>query len=64
MFDQILNKEIALEEDEWKMISNEAKDLIKKILIREPSERIIIPDILKHSWFKGYRSSKKLLSKI
>ena len=35
----------------WKNISDEAKDLITKILVIDPRERISISDALTHSWF-------------
>ena len=38
-------------ENKWNNISDEAKDLIKKILVPE-DERISANDILKHDWFK------------
>ena len=37
--------------EEFNDISNEAKDLIKKMLVKE-NERISADDILKHPWFK------------
>jgi len=33
-------------------ISSEAKDIIKKMLVLNPSERISIPEILAHPWIK------------
>jgi serine/threonine protein kinase len=34
-------------------ISAEARDLIEKMLIIEPTSRIPIPCILRHKWLKG-----------
>lgn len=36
----------------WKAISDEAKDLIEKMLCRNPLERINCEDILQHPWIK------------
>ena len=34
--------------DEWNLISEEAKDLIKKILVLNPKDRIKLEEIKKH----------------
>lgn len=34
-------------------ITDSARDLITKMLVIKPSNRISIPDILSHSWLKG-----------
>lgn len=36
---------------EWEKISPEAKDLIRKMLVVHPSNRITIPKALNHKWF-------------
>lgn len=36
---------------EWKKISNEAKDLIQKMLTVRAAKRITIPEALRHPWF-------------
>ena len=38
----------------WEDISNEAKDLILKLLILEPSQRLNANDIMEHEWFKKF----------
>ncbi len=48
---KISTYEYEFPESKWNNISNEAKDLIKKILVPE-NERISAEDILKHEWFK------------
>lgn len=37
-------------EEEWDIISNEAKDLIKKMLHNDCLQRITAKDALKHPW--------------
>ena len=44
--------------EEFNDISNEAKDLIKKMLVKE-DERISADDVLKHPWFKITLKKKK-----
>ena len=46
-------------EEEWGVISNEAKDLIKKMLTYEPSKRISAKQVLLHPWFSHYEEKIK-----
>ena len=48
-------------EEEWGIISSEAKDLIKKMLTYEPSKRISAKEVLLHPWFSHYE--EQLVSK-
>lgn len=43
------------ESDPWPSISYECKDLIGKMLIKDPKERITVDDALKHSFFRKYQ---------
>ncbi|CAG8680007.1 27058_t:CDS:2 [Dentiscutata erythropus] len=52
LFDSILKGRYDFDEDYWDHISNEAKDLINKMLTYKPSERITAHDALKHPWFE------------
>lgn len=38
----------------WDDISDEAKDLISKLLIRDPAKRLTCADILDHEWFSKF----------
>lgn len=37
---------------QWDLISDTAKDLVKKMLTVEPSERITVQEALNHPWIK------------
>ena len=54
--DELLKKvkkgKYDLSGDDWEYVSLEAKDLIKRMLEKKPSERISANEILKHSWMK------------
>ena len=39
-----------LQGEEWDDITEEAKDLIEKLLTMDPAERISAKDAIKHSW--------------
>lgn len=45
---------------DWEGISNEAKDLITKMLIKNPSRRITVKAALKHEWFSKMDSVDEL----
>lgn len=40
------------EEPEWDEVSDEAKDLVKKLLAYDPAKRISAADALMHPWIK------------
>lgn len=37
----------------WNQISDTCKDLLTKLLIKDPKKRISLDNALKHQWFKG-----------
>lgn len=37
----------------WDDISEEAKDLIRKLLVRDPEQRLSCTEILEHEWFEN-----------
>lgn len=48
----ILQAPIELEEGPWLTVSNGAKDLVRKMLTRDPNKRITIEAALKHPWIR------------
>lgn len=42
----------------WTVISDQAKDLIKKMLVRNPIERLSAEEVTKNGWFCGKYQSK------
>ncbi|CAG8667940.1 41527_t:CDS:2 [Gigaspora margarita] len=52
LFDSILKGKYDFDEDYWDHISDEAKDLINKMLTYKPDERITALNALKHPWFE------------
>lgn len=43
--------QLSFESSCWKKTSNECKDLLKKLLIKDPTHRISLKNALKHPWF-------------
>jgi len=49
---------LTILEEEWEVISKEAKDLISKMLKYDPKLRYSAEECLKHGWFKTNENSK------
>lgn len=60
--DEILGKikigKFTFPEEEWDNVTDEARDLIKKMLTFNPNERYSASDCLNHSWFKQNNNKK------
>lgn len=52
LFDLIRNAEFDFPDDPWAQISNEAKDLVRKLLVVEPKDRLPVKEVLEHPWVK------------
>ncbi|KAG2698271.1 hypothetical protein I3843_07G142500 [Carya illinoinensis] len=52
IFDAILEGNLDLKSSPWPSISTGAKDLIGKMLMRDPKKRITAADALEHPWLK------------
>ncbi|KAL0758831.1 hypothetical protein Bca101_074981 [Brassica carinata] len=50
IFDAVLKGDIDFESDPWPVISDSAKDLIRKMLCSNPSERLTAHEVLRHPW--------------
>jgi len=42
--------------EEWQHISDHAKDLINKLLVRDKTKRLSAKDVLQHPWFAEFRT--------
>jgi len=49
---EIENKPLTFEQSDWEFISDEAKDLLKKMLNKNAQERIDAETALNHPWLK------------
>ena len=54
IFQKIVRSPVEFNEEIWNNVSDDCKDLIKKMLKKNPSKRIVINDVLSHSWFKKF----------
>lgn len=61
LFDAIKQGEYDFPSPQWDEISDYAKDLIKKLLVVDPSKRLNADGILKHPWIVGDVTPRKNL---
>ena len=52
IFKRVLQQKLEFDPEDWDIISDEAKDLISKMLVKEPTKRITVIDCLNHPWFE------------
>ncbi|GLT31588.1 hypothetical protein SLA2020_517100 [Shorea laevis] len=50
IFDGVLRGHLDFKSDPWPKISESAKDLVKKMLVRDPKKRISAHEVLCHPW--------------
>ena len=53
---QIIEKEVVINRKEHVHLSEECKDLIEKMLVKDPAKRITVSDILAHPWIANYKN--------
>ncbi|XP_062093983.1 calcium-dependent protein kinase 1-like [Humulus lupulus] len=66
LFEEVLHGDLDFSTDPWPSISKGAKDLVRKMLIRDPKRRISAHDVLCHPWVQvgGVAPDKPLDSAI
>jgi len=60
LFEKIIKVEYDFPDPEWTNISQEAKDFIRHLLVKDPDERFTAERCLKHPWLNGQTGSGKL----
>ncbi|CAF1676499.1 unnamed protein product, partial [Adineta ricciae] len=53
LFERIQDGEFDFPDKDWQYISDGAKDLIKRLLVRDASLRLTAAEVLQHSWVKN-----------
>ncbi|KAH6822135.1 calcium-dependent protein kinase 21 [Perilla frutescens var. hirtella] len=64
IFDAILKEEVDFDSQPWPSISNSGKDLVQKMLTKDPKKRITSSEVLEHPWIKGQASDKRIDSAV
>ncbi len=57
---KIINKEINYSDPKFKNLSPESKDLLQKLLIKNPEKRLSASEALEHIWIKKYAPHTKV----
>lgn len=50
IFEQVLHGDLDFSPEPWPSISEEAKDLVRKMLVRDPRKRLTAHEVLCHPW--------------
>lgn len=50
IFEQVLKGELDFISEPWPSISESAKDLVRRMLVRDPKKRITAHEVLRHPW--------------
>jgi calcium-dependent protein kinase len=59
LFRKIRKEPINLALPEWEGLSSSSKDLVEKLLIKDPKKRITITEALQHQWFKLVKTEEQ-----
>ncbi|CAK70725.1 unnamed protein product (macronuclear) [Paramecium tetraurelia] len=54
LYDNIQTANISFDSAIWSHISGEAKDIIKRMLSKQPAQRLTSKELVKHNWFKKH----------
>lgn len=52
IFEQIVKGELDLASEPWPTVSESAKDLVRKMLVRDPKKRLTAHEVLCHPWVR------------
>ncbi|KAI3512028.1 hypothetical protein L1887_19191 [Cichorium endivia] len=50
IFEQVLKGDLDFNSEPWPSISESAKDLVRRMLVRDPKRRLTAPEVLRHPW--------------
>ena len=64
IMDAVKKGEFDFPEEEWNVITDEGKDLIKKMLTYDPKKRPSANQVLQHPWFTTFKGKNKANKKI
>nr|XP_010938933.1 calcium-dependent protein kinase 10 [Elaeis guineensis] len=66
IFEEVLHGKLDFESDPWPSISESAKDLVQRMLVRDPKKRLTAHEVLCHPWVQvdGVAPDKPLASAV
>ena len=53
LLESVLDATYSMDESDWKYFSENAKDMVSKLLVKDPSKRLTAGEALKHPWFEN-----------
>ncbi|XP_074560762.1 calcium-dependent protein kinase 5-like [Curcuma longa] len=62
IFESVRSAKLQFASDPWQSVSDSAKDLIRRMLCRYPSQRLTAKQVLDHSWIKEHIQQPQVLS--
>jgi calcium/calmodulin-dependent protein kinase I len=62
LFRKIVAGSFDFDEAEWEDISEDAKDLVRKLLVLNPDDRITASDAVRHKWLKASRDRLSMIT--
>ncbi|GAX11935.1 calcium/calmodulin-dependent serine protein kinase [Fistulifera solaris] len=62
LFRKIVAGKFEFSGDDWANVSDDAKDLVRRMLVLDPDERITSAEAIRHSWLKTSRDRLNLVS--
>ncbi|KAI3437381.1 uncharacterized protein J3R85_005362 [Psidium guajava] len=58
IFRAVLKADPSFDEQPWPSLSSEARDFVKRLLIKDPRKRMTAAQALSHPWIKNYKDIK------
>ncbi|XP_071328417.1 serine/threonine-protein kinase Chk2 isoform X1 [Trachinotus anak] len=52
--DQIIRGEFTMVQSKWRHVSDQAKDVVRKLLVVDPNQRMTIEEALQHPWLQDH----------
>lgn len=59
-YQRVLNKEAYFPTQEWTNVSEDAKDLVRGMLCKDPTKRLTADQCLQHRWFKRSEHTREI----
>ena len=61
LFKKIMDVKYDFDDPSWDDVSEEAKDLIRNLLVKDPKKRLTAGEVAKSPWVKGESAQDKVL---
>lgn len=62
LFRKIVAGKYEFDDEDWKDVSSDAKDLVKRLLVLNPDDRITAAEAVRHRWLKTSKDRLSLIS--